>query len=87
MTNVGDTRRGASSRRIRSPAAPSPSQLPPELAGLSGLTVTRSPRMTAAEVLAARLPSGIRVSRVGDNNPGESVLLETKHEVEVITID
>ena len=84
MTNVA--RKGASSRRIRSPAAPSPSQLPPELAGLSGLTVTRSPRMTAAEV-AARLPSGISVSRIGDNDTGEGALLEPKHEVEVITID
>ena len=86
MTNVEGDRRGASSRRIRSPVAPSSSQMPPELASMGGLTVTRSPRMTAAEV-AARLPSNISVFRLGDNNPEESALLEPKQEVEVITID
>ena len=86
MTNVEGDRRGASSRRIRSPVAPSSSQLPPELASMGGLTVTRSPRMTVAEV-AARLPSNISVFRLGDNNPEESALLEPKQEVEVITID
>ena len=62
MTNVEGDRRGASSRRIRSPVAPSSSQMPPELASMGGLTVTRSPRMTVAEV-AARVPSIISVTR------------------------